>query len=116
MRILVTDGLNPQMAVDKLEQAMEQGVEKSENYLTSVYETLFEAVKGIVYPEDSDGTMPYSYAELLENIPVYAGTTEKEKEEKLKRKFRRAYNVYNNCCKKNEKYKKEIEQWKKADS
>lgn len=37
----------------------------------------------------------YSYDELKKNIKVFDGTSQKEKEEKLKRKFRRVYDSYN---------------------
>lgn len=93
-RMIDIGGIKSQELVEKLEQAMAEGVVRDEEYLTSVYTTLFQSMKGLLRPGDSSAA-PYDYSELMQQIPVYKGTSAKEQEEKLKRKFRRTYNMCN---------------------
>ena len=93
-RMIYTEGISAKLVLEKLEQAMEEGVAHDKEYLISVYQTLFDAMKGILKPE-GDQTESYTYEELLENLVPFEGTSEVEKQEKLKRKFRRIYKKYN---------------------
>lgn len=88
------NSISPEKIAEKIEQITEQKIEKDEGYITSVYNYLFDAMKKILVSEDSD-VEPYSYKELMEQMPVFGGTSEEEMEEKLKRKFRRTYGKYN---------------------
>lgn len=87
----------------KLEDALANGVKKDEEYLISVYNYLFNILKKIINVEDNL-VQPYSYKQLLEKIPFYEGTSQREQEKKLERKFRRIYKSYNDL---NNKYKQE---------
>lgn len=93
--------------VGKLEKAMEEGIEKDQDYLMSVYQSLFFGVKDIVCGKDCD-IQPYEYETLLEMIPRFAGTSENEQYLKLTRKFRRAYETCNKRLKDNLKLKERI--------
>lgn len=109
-RVIETEGIDPKDVVEKIKKAMGQGVQKSEEYLASVYTSLFRVMKSLICPDSS--AMPYSYAELMEHIPPYCGTSEEEYEEKLKRKFRRTYKTYNDRFEKNQEYQKTVNQLK----
>ena len=93
-RVIHVNGIPPGKIVEKVEQAIAQGIEKNKDFSMRVYHSLFHGVRNVLCPEES-GITPYSYTELMENMPVYPGTSEKEQEEKIKRKFRRAYGKYN---------------------
>lgn len=92
-RILETEDISSEKIISKLEQIMDEGVMKDQDHLISVYLHLFNGLKNIFVPESDQAA--YTYDELLENIPTYKGTSEKELELKLKRKFRRIYEKYN---------------------
>lgn len=109
-RILYAKDLDPKNVVEKIEQAISEGVNKDEKYLTSVYDTLFYSIKRQVCPDEE--TAPYSYEELLDKIVPFKGTSKKERDEKLKRKFRRTYGKYNEIFDKNVQNKREINQLK----
>jgi Polysaccharide pyruvyl transferase len=83
---------NAVTVVDALEKAMGEGVAKDEAFMMSVYETLFSGLKSIVAAEGEQTA--YSYAELCENLPRYAGTTARHYREKVRRKLRRTYRDY----------------------
>ena len=72
---------------------LSEGVKHDEDYLVSVYRCLFRALKEQIRPDS--GAEPYTCQELIGQLPVYEGTSEKEYEAKLVRKFRRAYEQYN---------------------
>lgn len=99
-RVLNVEGITASKIVGKIEEALVQGVEKDEEYLITVYHTLFNGIKRVLCDEDYD-VIPYNYSELLENIPLYKGTSEKDLEDKIKRKFRRTYGKYNELFDKN---------------
>lgn len=93
-RIIDVKGIEAKDIVKKIERIMDQGLKKDKEFLISVYNSLFYGIKAVLCPEErSKG--PYTYEKLVENIPTYKGTSEKEKEKKLKRKFRRIYRQYN---------------------
>ena len=92
-RGIQVDGITSAAVMDKIEDAMEKGVEKDTEYLMTVYRYLFAGIKRSLEIEEE--IAPYEYDALLENIPAYPGTSAKEKETKLKRKFRRIYDTTN---------------------
>jgi polysaccharide pyruvyl transferase WcaK-like protein len=92
-RVIPTTELNAAHIVGKLEQAISEGVVKDKDYLLTVYTTLFQGIKNACYP-DADA-VPYTYDELMENLPPAPGTSKSETNEKIKRKFRRTYLKYN---------------------
>lgn len=78
--------------VPVLEAAMGQGVEKDRVFLKSVYDTLFEGIKGVAAPE-SDAP-PFEFSELWEGLPRQVATGPKGYREKVNRKLRRTYENY----------------------
>lgn len=92
-RAILMNNISPEQLIKKIEEVMKQGVEKDEEYLMSVYRTLFHGVYHALKVKND--VMPYTYTELLENLPVFEGTSKKEEQEKLRRKFRRIYDSYN---------------------
>lgn len=111
-RVIETDQLSPQLVVDKIEQILSEGVKKDEDYLISVYRYLYSGIKNVLRPDDTL-SKPYSYNELIENLPCYKGTSKKELDLKLNRKFRRTYEKYNNLFDKNIQNQKLIKELKK---
>lgn len=99
-RVINVKGINPKDVLERVERAISEGVNKEQEYLVSIYNSLFYGIKNILCPE-KDEIMPYRYDELLENMVIFKGTSEREKEEKLKRKFRRTYGKYNELFDKN---------------
>lgn len=99
-RIIDVTKMGADSIIDKIERIISEGVSKDQEYLMSVYNALFYGIRNSLCSEETQ-TMPYGYAELMENIPVYPGTSEKEQEEKIKRKFRRTYGKYNDVFEKN---------------
>jgi polysaccharide pyruvyl transferase WcaK-like protein len=93
-RTVSVEGITSQAVVQKMGQIISEGIEKDEDYLISVYTYLFNSIRKIVYSEENE-IMPYTYQELLEEIPAYQGTSNSARDEKIKRKFRRTYNTYN---------------------
>lgn len=92
-RVLYAEDLSVPDVADTLEKIMKEGIQKDEDFIMSVYHTLFQALKDILAP-DSD-LAPYTLTELSEKLPPYGGTSEKEQLAKLRRKFRRTYQGYN---------------------
>ena len=90
-RVLEVEGITAAKVMETLEKAMEEGVNQDEDFLMSVYRTLFNGIKNVMEKEGE----AYTYEELMENMPLFEGTSEKEKQLKLERKFRRAYENYN---------------------
>lgn len=108
-RVLETEGITPAIVMEKIEQCLKNGVKRDTKYLISVYNTLFEGIRNTILPEKKT-VIPYSFDELKKNIKVFRGTSEKEKEKKLRRKFRRTYRSYNILFEKNERLKERIRQ------
>ena len=106
-RVIQVEDLSAPYLVDKIEQAMDAGVQKDEDYLLTVYTTLFNGIKNGFRPDDTT-SVPYTYDELLDNLPLFAGTSENETNEKLKRKFRRTYLKYNELAVKSSESKVKI--------
>lgn len=110
-RAIERPDFNAAEIVNRLEQAMEEGISKDETYLMSVYNSLFCGIRNIVCPQEKD-LQPYSYEELIKSIPAFAGTSKKEQNEKLKRKFRRTYELCNKRFDDIQKLKDEIKELK----
>ena len=68
-------------------------------------------MKEIICGEDTD-IQPYDYKTLLETIPKFAGTSKGEQDEKLKRKFRRVYELCNKRLDDNQMLKERINELK----
>lgn len=104
-RIIDINTASAEEIMEKLGQITEQneGVKKDKDYLMSVYRAMFCGIKGIVCAEEDgiENRNPYSYEELMEKIPLYQGTTQKEYEKKEQRKLRRIYGKYNELFEKN---------------
>ena len=92
-RIISTDHIDTDAIVSKIDQIIEDGVHLDSDYQMTVYETLFNGIKNSLFPESTEE--PYTYEQLTQNIEPYAGTSEAELDNKLRRKFRRAYKEYN---------------------
>lgn len=92
-RVLYVENLVPSCVADKLEQAIDEGIQKDESFIMSVYHTLFQTIRDIITPDST--AVPYTLAELSEQLPPYKGTSAKEQQAKLCRKFRRTYRAYN---------------------
>lgn len=78
--------------VPVLETAMSQGVEKDRVFLKSVYDTLFDGIKGVAAP--GSGATPFEFSELWEGLPRQLATGPKGYREKVNRKLRRTYENY----------------------
>lgn len=91
-RALESADWKPSTVLSALDRAMSEGVEKDDDFMISVYRTLFSGLKGILKP--SEQIEPYSLEELREKLPRYAGTSRKQYQEKMRRKLRRSYGFY----------------------
>lgn len=91
-RALGREQWTAQTVVDALENAMSQGVEPDEQFLMSVYTSLFEGIKEVVDP--GSPIAPYTYGELEHKLPVYTGTSLELYREKVNKKLRRTYESY----------------------
>ncbi len=96
-RMIEMDGVTSDLVIDKVEKAMEDGVSKDTDYLMSVYRNLFEGIRtGLGEKFEIDDKLScYTYEEVLEKLEKYQGTSAGQLNEKLKRKFRRTYEKYN---------------------
>ncbi len=110
-RILEVEDITVENVINKLETAMAEGIKKDTDYLSTVYNSLFQGIKNILNIQDASLT-PYSYAELLDKIPAFKGTSQYEQGLKLERKFRRTYKTYNIRFQKNEQQQATIRELK----
>lgn len=92
-RIVSTDNIDTDAIVSKIDQIIEEGVHRDSDYQMTVYQTLFDGIKNCLFPKKNE--TPYTFEELVQNIEPYAGTSEAELDNKLRRKFRRTYKEYN---------------------
>lgn len=106
-RAIEANGVTADAIAQQVEAAIAESIEFDAEYKMSVYCTLFNGIKGILFGEEDPRTA-YTYEELLENLPVYAGTSNEEQDNKIRRKFRRTYGKYNDLFVANQKMKKEI--------
>lgn len=93
-RVVEVADLRADVLVSKVEEALEEGIEKDQDYLVSVYRYLYTGIRKAL-GLDGEGKPPYTYEELIDNLPAFEGTSEKEKINKLRRKFRRIYQLLN---------------------
>ena len=84
--------------VERLEKALQQGVNRKKEYLITVYQYLFLGIKNALHITE-EAVTPYDYEQLIENISEFTGTSANEKGLKLKRKFRRSYELLNDLQK-----------------
>ena len=98
-RALDSADWKPSTVLSALDRAMSEGVEKDDDFMISVYRTLFSGLKGILQPNEQ--IEPYSLEELREKLPRYAGTSRKQYQEKMRRKLRRSYGFYQDRINKN---------------
>ena len=110
-RAISVENLDVKAMVDKIESIISEGVAHNKDELITVYSSLFSAIKGVLKLEKT--IEPYTYDELLLNIVPFNSTSESEKKEKLKRKFRRTYNSYNALFVKRNNIQKELSENKK---
>lgn len=85
---------NAESIMSTLDSAIKGGVVKDEDYLYSVYRTLFEGVKTVLAPDAV--VEPFRMEQVAEAIPRYKGTSETEYRAKVQRKLRRSYEHYHN--------------------
>ena len=71
---------------------MKEGVVKDEDFLKSVYDTLFTGIRDVLAPDHT--ATPYEYAELWEGMPRQLATGPKGYRDKVNRKLRRTYENY----------------------
>ncbi|MDD6481408.1 MAG: polysaccharide pyruvyl transferase family protein [Lachnospiraceae bacterium] len=112
-RAIERPDFNAEEIVNRLEQAMDEGISKDETYLMSVYNSLFCGIRNIVCPQEKN-LQPYSYEKLIKSLPAFAGTSKEEQNEKLKRKFRRTYELCNKRFEDIQRLKEEINELKQG--
>ena len=78
--------------VPAIEKAMAEGVTADIPFLMSVYETLFAGLKSVFAPESD--AVAFTYEELATKLPRYAGTSQNQYRDKVRRKLRRTYENY----------------------
>lgn len=103
-RALGVGDLSADAALDALEKACQTGTSADDAYRMSVYQSLFEGIRNILCPESM--ARPYNLSQLRRNIIPFRGTTDKEKQAKLERKFRRTYDKFNRVSDQNQRLKK----------
>lgn len=99
-RILTTEGITSEAIIAKIEKAIDEGVNHDEEFLMSIYTSLFNSIKNIICPEN-EKIKAYTYDELMKNMVTFNGTSSKEKNEKIRRKSKRTYESYNALFDKN---------------
>lgn len=107
-RVVQVEELSAELLADQIEAAMAEGVQKDSEYLVSVYQTLFTGIRDALRLEGTEEIQPYTCDELMEALSPFKGTSEKEKQQKLSRKFRRAYRLLNNRMDKLDEQKEKI--------
>lgn len=108
-RVLYPENMTAERIVNKMEEALAEGVEQKEDYLMSVYTTLFEALKRVICPDNP--AKPYTYEQMKGQLIPYEGTSPEEYQAKLRRKFRRIYASYNRLVEKEAENKKRIKEF-----
>ena len=108
-RVLYPENMTAKQIVDQMEEALAEGVEQNEEYLMSVYTTLFAALKQVMCPDNP--AKPYPYQQLESQMLPYEGTSPEEYQAKLRRKFRRIYGGYNRLIEKETASKKRIKEF-----
>jgi polysaccharide pyruvyl transferase WcaK-like protein len=91
-RAFDVDEWKADVIVPAMETIISEGIEYNKEYAMTVYNTLFDSIKQTLKPNND--VKPFTYEELIANIMPFTGTSPKEKERKLRRKFRRTYDNY----------------------
>ena len=92
-RIIELMDFDAETIADRAEAALKQGVRNDEEYYMSVYRNIFSGLRDSLENADRSAEM-YSFDELVSAMPPYEGTSEEEKNIRLRRKFRRIYNNF----------------------
>lgn len=91
-RAVPSEQWNAEAVIRALERAMVSGIDRDEEFLTSVYNTLFEGIKSVIAPDSS--FEPYSYEQLKTKLPPQPATTAAQYKFRSQIKFRRTYENY----------------------
>ena len=86
------ESISAEKVVELIEASVKEGNERDTEFIMSIYNSLFEALSDFVPGASKE---VFSYEQVKENMFRFKGTSEKEKNLKLMRKFRRAYSKYN---------------------
>ncbi|WP_166973408.1 polysaccharide pyruvyl transferase family protein [Brevibacterium atlanticum] len=100
-RALSHDHWTAAEVVPVLEKAMSEGVKKDEEFLTSVYDTLFSGIRDVFAPEST--AKPFTLDELWDGMPRQLATGPKGYRDKVNRKLRRTYENYQKLSDKDQK-------------
>ena len=91
-RALSPEEWQAEKVVPAIERAMKDGVVKDEEFLKSVYDTLFTGIRDVLAP--GNPATAYEFSELWEGMPRQLATGPKGYREKVNRKLRRTYENY----------------------
>lgn len=92
-RIIEVQDFTPEKIADAAEEALKQGLKFDEEYCMSVYRNIFCGLRDSMGIGDNERKI-YSFGELIAAIPPYEGTSQEERDIRLRRKFRRLYNNF----------------------
>jgi len=93
-RSVKTEDFDAKTIIQKIDAAIADGVAHNPEELITIYQYLFNGIKNALHVGNQDAKS-YDYDALVENIPAFIETSPKEELAKLKRKFRRVYNAFN---------------------
>ena len=110
-RAISVENIDVKALVDKVEAIITEGVTQNKDELITVYTSLFSGIKSVLKPEEEIDA--FTYDELVTKMAPYNSVTESEKNDKLKRKFRRTYNSYNTLFIKTRNNQQEFESLQK---
>lgn len=91
-RALSPEEWQAETVVPAIERAMKDGIVKDEEFLKSVYNTLFTGIRDVLAP--GNPATPYEFSELWEGMPRQLATGPKGYRDKVNRKLRRTYENY----------------------
>ena len=91
-RALSPEEWQAEKVVPAIERAMKDGIVKDEEFLKSVYNTLFTGIRDVLAP--GNPATPYEFSELREGMPRQLATGPKGYRDKVNRKLRRTYENY----------------------
>lgn len=88
---------SPEKIVSKLDEIIGTKPKRDPQFRMSVYNTMFDGLQEVLSEGGviKEKRIPYTYEELLQNMVLYEGTSEKKKEKYILRKLRRTYEGYN---------------------
>ncbi len=112
-RALDVKNINVQNIIERIECAMEEGVNKDKDYLMTVYDSLYKGI-ALSYFQDKNFAQAYSFEQVMELIPFYPGTSEEEQRKNNERKFKRVYKKYNKLQEESKKKSDLIKAWSDA--